>query len=328
MQHFFVFTLNKFRIILVIFILFGANFAFANFSRIDTQVTTARSELASAQKAIVAKIFADNIDTKKQKAPHPNNPNQMIEWGEWIMEVAKLDKKRWTTLGTNGIYPIIEKTICYDKSESPLLWIDTKTETMHFNPSKLSNNDKGEYFCEKLRDSYRSNNDTGDRIVPLSISLGFGGSSVINNDDLVNAAIQGNLDKVKILIKNGAKINTRDSRGTLPLVGASTTGRLEVVKFLISQGADVNASANLNRNNNINALMIASANGHLEVVKILVENGANVNAKTNDGGTALMMASAYGHLKIVDYLIENGADTSAKDSEGKTALDYLNKYKK
>lgn len=327
MQHF-IFTLNKFRAMLAMFIIFSANFVFADFSRIGTQVATARSELASAQKAIVAKIFADNIDSKKQKAPHPNNPNQSIEWGEWIMEVAKLNKKRWTTLGTNGIYPVVGKTICYDKGETPLLWIDAKTGTMHFNPSKLSNNDKSEDFCEKLRDSYRSNNSNGDKIIPLATSSEVSGGNVANNDDLVNAAIQGNLDKVKMLIKNGAKINIRDSRGTLPLVGASTTGRLEVVKFLISQGADVNASANLNRNNNINSLMIASANGHLEVVKVLVENGANVNAKTNDGGTALMMASAYGHLKIVDYLIENGADSSAKDSEGKTALDYLNKYKK
>lgn len=324
----FVLTLNKFRVILAVFTILGVNFVFADFSRVGTQVATARSELASAQKAIVAKIFADNIDTKKQKAPHPNNPNQTIEWGEWIMEVAKLNKKRWTTLGTNGIYPIIGKTICYDKSETPLLWIDTKTGTMHFNPSKLSSNDKGEDFCEKLRDSYRSNNGNGDKLIPLATSSGFSGGNVSNNDDLVNAAIQGNLDKVKTLIKNGAKINTRDSRGTLALVGAATTGKLEMVKFLISQGADVNASANLNRNNNINALMMASANGHLEVVKILVENGANVNAKTDDGGTALMMASAYGHLKIVDYLIENGADSSAKDSEGKTALEYLNKYKK
>lgn len=310
------------------FVLFSANFALADFSRIGTQVATARSELASAQKAIVAKIFADNINTKKPKAPHPNNPNQAIEWGEWIMEVAKLDKKRWTALGTNGIYPVVGKTICYDKSETPLLWIDTKTGTMQFNPSKLSSSDKSEDFCEKLRDSYRSNNNTGDKIVPLSTSSEFSGGNTVNNDDLVNAAIQGNLDKAKTLIKNGAKINTRDSRGTLALVGAATTGKLEMVKFLISQGADVNASANLNRSNNINALMIASANGHLEVVKVLVENGANVNAKTNDGGTALMMASAYGHLKIVDYLVENGADSSAKDSEGKTALDYLNKYKK
>lgn len=90
----FVLTLNKFRVILSVFTILGVNFVFADFSRVGTQVTTARSELASAQKAIVAKIFADNIDAKKQKAPHPNNPNQTIEWGEWIMEVAKLNKKR------------------------------------------------------------------------------------------------------------------------------------------------------------------------------------------------------------------------------------------
>lgn len=314
-------ALHRFHIISLMFaLLFGANLAFADF-KTDAQVATARSDLASTLKAIVARVFAENINTKSQKAP--NNK----EWGEWIIETAGLNKKRWTSLGGNGIYPIAENTICQVDGDMSLLWINTSTGKMHFNPSKLLDSKD---FCGKLRDSYvdKSKNTNGDRIIPLASNgpVNFKNSAnSINNEEFVNAAIQGNLDKVKTLIKNGANIDAIDNRGVTALIGASTSGKLEVVKYLITQGANINVTL---KNNGINALMMASAGGHLEVVKFLVANGANINAKTNDGGTALMMASAYGHIEVMNYLIENGADASAKDDSGKTALEYLNKYKK
>ena len=59
---------------LIIFAATAATVAAPRFTatRIDVQVATARSDLASAQKAIVAKVFADNIDPTKPKAPNPN----------------------------------------------------------------------------------------------------------------------------------------------------------------------------------------------------------------------------------------------------------------
>ncbi len=349
-------TLHRFHITSLVFVLFGANLAFADF-KTDAQVATARADLASTLKAIVARVFAENIDTKIQKAP--NNK----EWGEWIIETANLNKKRWTSLGGNGIYPVAENTICQVDGDTPLLWINIKTGDMHFNPSKLLDS-KG--FCGKLRDSYadKSKNANGDKIIPL-ISNGTvdfkNSANSINNEEFVNVAIQGNLGKIKMLIKNGANIDVIDNRGLTALVGASTNGKLEVVKYLISQGADINIRTKAKNNNdftalimasggghlevvkflvangaNVNdktkgggtALMAASANGHLSVIKFLISKGANINAKTNDGGTALIMASAYGHIEVMNYLIENGADVSAKDDSGKTALEYLNKYKK
>lgn len=43
--------------------------------------------------------------------------------------------------------------------------------TMHFNPSRLSDNyDKKNGFCENLRDSYVSENGNGDKVTPLAPS--------------------------------------------------------------------------------------------------------------------------------------------------------------
>lgn len=144
--------------------------------RQDAQVATARSDMSSAQKAIVAKIYADNINAKVAKPTDPNyqwgKGKRLKEWGEWIMEVAGLDGSRWYP-ANNGVYPVYkvgeDNKLCYDKSKMPLLWINPRTGTMHFNPTKLSNNyGKEGGFCEKFRDSYGKDN--VDKIVPLELS--------------------------------------------------------------------------------------------------------------------------------------------------------------
>ena len=136
-------------------------------SRTDAQIATARSDLASAQKAIVAKVFADNIDAMQSTAPNGES------WGEWIMKVAELDESMWKASG-NGIYAIDnskrKRKACYDKSALPLLWINPRDGAMHFNPSRLSNNYNGDGFCEQLMMSYESNNGTGDKVTPLASS--------------------------------------------------------------------------------------------------------------------------------------------------------------
>lgn len=136
-------------------------------TRTDAQVATARSDIASAQKAIVAKVFADNIDSTKSKAPNGES------WGEWIMEVAGLDKNRWKSFGTNGVYPISPQTnnACFNESELPLLWINPRGGYMHFNPNKLTDGSETiKDFCENLRYSYESSGGAGNKIVLLESS--------------------------------------------------------------------------------------------------------------------------------------------------------------
>ncbi|MGX2982669.1 hypothetical protein [Helicobacter sp. 23-1045] len=135
--------------------------------RTDGQVATARSDLASAQKAIVAKVFADNIDVNKRKAPNGK------DWGEWIMEIAELDESRWKA-GNNGIYAIgtdekgKKRKLCKDISGLPALWINPRDGNMHFNPSRLSDDYDKDDFCSALRMSYASSGGNGDKIIPLA----------------------------------------------------------------------------------------------------------------------------------------------------------------
>ena len=157
----------------LLIILIGAILAVAvprfTADRTDAHIATARSDIASAQKAIVAKVFADNIDATQSKAPNG------VDWGEWIIEVAGLDSGRWQSFGTFGVVPIDNKEneLCYDKSETPLLWINPRTGELHFNPSKLSDDYGNGGFCEQLRDSYRSSGGNGDKVVELGSGFSF-----------------------------------------------------------------------------------------------------------------------------------------------------------
>ena len=67
-------------------------------TRTDSAVAALRNDASVATKMIVAKVFADNLNTTTTKAPSPNDPEKkpVISWSEWILEIGGLDKGRWS----------------------------------------------------------------------------------------------------------------------------------------------------------------------------------------------------------------------------------------
>jgi len=60
------------------------------------------------------------------------------------------------------------------------------------------------------------------------------------NETLRIASAHGQINRVKLLIENGADVNARNRYGNTPLMLASINGRQEAVRFLIEAGADMN----------------------------------------------------------------------------------------
>ena len=166
-------------------------------TRTDAQVATARSDMASAQKAIVAKVFADNIDSTQAKAPDPNNKaagaNYDKEWGDWIIEVAGLDGGRWAKpesvpqkgLGwtpnnnTNNAYvgPVGNISAGGQGGATTAgrgncgAMLGVVGGYMVFTPNNLQGggSTNGD-FCNSLKSSYESSGGPGNKIVPLASS--------------------------------------------------------------------------------------------------------------------------------------------------------------
>ena len=102
------------------------------------------------------------------------------------------------------------------------------------------------------------------------------------------------------------------------LIEAAVAGNIENVKSLLKRGADVDAR----NENGSTAMMLAAWSGHLDTVKYLVERGADPSLKNNNGETATMLAIKNGYKDIADYLnsamrfneeIIKGIDKSNRD---------------
>jgi ankyrin repeat protein len=127
----------------------------------------------------------------------------------------------------------------------------------------------------------------------------------------------------KLLLENGASVETREQDGRTPLIAAAGYGEDDVVKLLLGRGADIEAVDDGGQT----ALIAASCNCPIvdmadtsDSVRALLEKGANIEARDKRGRTALMTAAAWGREGQVRLLLDWGASIDATDSHGNTAL--------
>ena len=149
---------------------------------------------------------------------------------------------------------------------------------------------------------------------------------------LLGACREGDLFKVRRLIKEGCNVNTRGGEyGTTPLIEAASEGHGQVAEELIRGGARVNVKDNFQQT----ALHRASWYGHCSVVKTLCAAGADTNVQDQLGVTPLMRAAWEGSDEMVCELIRAGASVNVVTSSiewygwlaaGSTALHFAAKY--
>ncbi|KAK5073323.1 hypothetical protein LTR70_010394 [Exophiala xenobiotica] len=115
--------------------------------------------------------------------------------------------------------------------------------------------------------------------------------------------------KVKLLIEQGAKVNTKFEDYCPPLHLAALGGHPSIVQLLLDHGADVNFEGLPYGTPSLAAV----TGGHLSIVQLLLDHGANVDLVGGyHNGTALQLAAAKGHLSVVQLLLDRGADVSVE----------------
>ena len=136
---------------------------------------------------------------------------------------------------------------------------------------------------------------------------------------VADAAMRGDRDAVRQLLREGADANAAHGDGMSALHWAAYRGDGEMTGMLVAAGARLEAGT---RVGTYTPLHLAARGGHGPVVAALVNAGASVSATTASGGTQpIHFAAGSGDLLSVEALLAGGADPNARElARGQTPL--------
>jgi ankyrin repeat protein len=130
---------------------------------------------------------------------------------------------------------------------------------------------------------------------------------------VADAAMRGDMDAVRQLLRDGADVNAAQPDGMSALHWAAERGDAQLAAMLLYAGA---STETVTRIGEYTPLHIASRNGRTPVVDALLAAGADVAATTRPGGTTpLHLAATGGEPTVIAALLEAGADPNAREAE-------------
>jgi len=151
-------------------------------------------------------------------------------------------------------------------------------------------------------------NRTGHSANPVDVNI-LKPQDLTDKDKLMLKNVrEGRVGEVIKLVILGANVNAKHQGGSTSLHLAAVNGDLEMVKLLLDLKVDVYARDALG----LTALHEAAGIGHTEMVVYLVERGAKLHARDEDGDTPFNLAEDLGHMETAQALnkLERGEDRS------------------
>ena len=116
--------------------------------------------------------------------------------------------------------------------------------------------------------------------------------------DIHQATLDGKIEKVERMVKQGVDVNSRDEYGRTPLHIAAAQNYTIDMQVLFDIGADINAQDHQGRT----PLMYAAADGKRDASVLLVSRVAEVNIQDADGMTAYDWALSGNNKELVRFL--------------------------
>lgn len=157
---------------------------------------------------------------------------------------------------------------------------------------------------------------------PSSFSQGAVDIVAANGQPLITASYEDDLERVTLLLRQGADPNQRDDGGMRALDLAALHGNIEVVRRLLSAGADVRATTE----NGSSVLFWLDFDSTPELVGLLVSAGAEVNHRDDAGNTPLIRAAEQDNAALIRSLLNAGAQLNDQNDDGDSALMAAAKY--
>jgi hypothetical protein len=121
-----------------------------------------------------------------------------------------------------------------------------------------------------------------------------------HGESLLQLAIRNkNIEAVRFLLEEGAKVNEQDRKGRTPLHEAVIQKQPVIVQLLIDHKAAVNLQDSRGRT----PLHEAVRKKHMEIIKLLAVHGADLNVSDDNQWTPLTLAASLYQYEILNTLI-------------------------
>ena len=135
---------------------------------------------------------------------------------------------------------------------------------------------------------------------------------------VADAAMQGNIETVRSLLRAGEDVNATQPDGMTALHWAAVKNSPAMVELLVYAGANV---ASTTRLGGYTPLHLASREGMSDAVQALLDAGSAPGTMTSTGVSAIHLAAQAGRPDPIRALLEHGADVDARDTyAGRTPL--------
>jgi|GEM_PF-3727070 len=128
------------------------------------------------------------------------------------------------------------------------------------------------------------------------------------NTKLLEAAMEGNLEKATAAINNGAIVNTTNHEHDTPLCLACFYGFPDMIKLLLEQGARVDQKGNLSQSPLHLAVYAAPEKSYAPIVRLLLQSGANPYIQDEHGRTPLAMCVDNQTTEALEALLAHGVN--------------------
>ncbi|KAE8445960.1 hypothetical protein EG329_012739 [Mollisiaceae sp. DMI_Dod_QoI] len=137
---------------------------------------------------------------------------------------------------------------------------------------------------------------------------------------LQEAAKNGDIEIIKMLLDNGADLHENSALGNLSggtaLTAAAQAGKVASVETLLEYGA-------LTGKISLEQLSRIYIYGHVDVIRVIIAHKYQTRWRdTYSGATGLHLVVISSHLELIKEVIEMGFDVNEKDYTGKTPLTY------
>ena len=132
-------------------------------------------------------------------------------------------------------------------------------------------------------------------------------------DDMFKAVKANDVRELRTFLEQGMDPDSTNQQGYSVLMEAAREGHVEVVGLLLDRKAKVNQRNAVGET----ALMLAAFKGNLETVQLLHARGGAINTT---GWTALHYAAFQGQTAVAKYLLDNRAEIDARAPNGITPL--------